>query len=241
MKTDNKGLPEDTRSETENDIKLRGTTICPGIGIGQARLLDREFFVPRNEIDASQVQSEQQRYSKAVKIVTEHLREHIEEAHAGSSLSSSLILKNHEAMLTDEQFHKAVLLRISAEYKNAAWALEVEGEKIITGLEASRSPYLISRAEDIRDLVASIVDTLSPTRRRTKSFTAEWGIGSAYLRQSFPIFGNVCPPFSLYCICHSERCPLIPCSNPTSRFWHPGHRWPERTQKICRRWGYRDC
>jgi len=72
------------------------------------------------------VQSEQKSYNEAVKAVSDHLHEHIEEAHAGSSLSSSLILKTHEAMLTDKQFHEAVLSRISTEYKNAAWALEVE-------------------------------------------------------------------------------------------------------------------
>jgi len=175
MKMDKKGLPERTRLETGNEINLRGTTICPGIGIGQVRVLDREFIVPRNEILASQVQSEQQRYSEAVKRVSDHLREHIEEAHAGSSLSSSLILKTHEAMLTDKQFHDAVLSRISAEYKNAAWALEVEGEQIITGLEASRSPYLMSRAEDIRDLVASIVDALSPTPETYKKVLRQNG------------------------------------------------------------------
>jgi len=175
MKMDEKELPEGTRLETGNEINLRGTTICPGIGIGQVRVLDREFIVPRNEILASQVQSEQQRYSKAVKLVTEHLREHIEEAHAGSSLSSSLILKTHEAMLTDKQFHDAVLSRILVEYKNAAWALEVEGEQIIAGLEASRSPYLMSRAEDIRDLVASIVDALSPTPETYKKALRQKG------------------------------------------------------------------
>ena len=159
---DEKGLHERTLFETDHEIKLKGTTICPGIGIGQVRVIDRVFIIPRKEILASQLRSEKKRYNEAVKTVSDHLHEHIEEAHAGSSLSSSLILKTHEAMLTDEQFHDAVLSRISTEYKNAAWALEVEGEKIIRGLEASRSPYLISRAEDIRDLVASIVEALSP-------------------------------------------------------------------------------
>jgi len=163
MKMDDKSLPERSRLETGNETKLKGITICPGIGIGQARVLDREFIIPRNEIHEAQVQSEQKSYTKAVKTVIDHLHEHIKEAHAGSSLSSSLILKTHEAMLTDKQFHEAVLSRISNEYKNAAWALELEGEQIIAGLESSRSPYLISRAEDIRDLVASIVDALSPT------------------------------------------------------------------------------
>jgi len=175
MKMDEKGLPERSRFKTGNEIKLRGTTICPGIGIGQARVLDREFIILRNEIHEAQVQSEQKSYREAVKTVSDHLHEHIEEAHTGSSLSSSLILKNHEAMLTDEQFHEAVLSRISTECKNASWALEVEGEKIIAGLEASRSPYLMSRAEDIRDLVASIVDALSPTPETYKKVLRQSG------------------------------------------------------------------
>jgi len=170
-----KDYTKKTLFETDHEIRLKGTTICPGIGIGQVRVIDRVFIIPRKEISASQLQSEKKRYNEAVKTVSDHLHEHIEEAHAGSSLSSSLILKTHEAMLTDEQFHEAVLSRISTEYKNAAWALEVEGEKIIRGLEASRSPYLMSRAEDIRDLVASIVDALSPTPETYKKALCQNG------------------------------------------------------------------
>ncbi len=175
MKMDEKGLPKNSQFKTGNEIKLRGTTICPGIGIGRVRVLDQEFIIPKNEILPSQVQSEQRSYTEAVKAVSDHLHEHIEEAHAGSSLSSSVILKNHKAMLTDEQFHEAVLSRIATEYKNAAWALEVEGEQIIARLDASRSPYLMSRAEDIRDLVASIVDALSPTPEMYKKASQKNG------------------------------------------------------------------
>ena len=175
MKMDEKGLPEPTWFETGNGIKLSGTTICPGIGIGRVRVIDREISVLRKKITSDQVQSEQQRYSEAVKTVSDHLYEHIKEAHAGSSLSASLILKNHEAMLTDDQFHDAVRSRISVEYKNAAWAIEDEGRQIIAGLEASRSPYLKSRAEDIRDLVESIVDALSPTPETYKKVLRQKG------------------------------------------------------------------
>jgi phosphoenolpyruvate-protein kinase (PTS system EI component) len=140
--------------EARNEVKLEGTTICPSIGVGRVRVLDRELVIPRNRIPAGQVQWEQQRYSEAVKTVGGHLREHIEEDHSGSLLSASLILMNHEAMLTDKQFHEAVRSRILAESRNAAWALELEAKKIIIRLEASRSPYLKSRAEDVRDLTA---------------------------------------------------------------------------------------
>ena len=173
MKMDEKGLPERIRFETGDEIELRGTTICPGIGIGRVRVLDRELVIPRNKIPAGQVQSEQQRYSEAVKTVGDHLRQHIEEDHPDSSLSASLILKNHEAMLTDEQFHDAVRSRIVAESKNAAWALELEAKKIIVRLEATRSPYLESRAEDVRDLVASIINALCSTPETYKKVLAQ--------------------------------------------------------------------
>ena len=66
MKMDEKGLPERTQFETGNEIKLSGTTICPGIGIGRVRVIDREISLLRKKIASDQVQSEQQRYSQAV-------------------------------------------------------------------------------------------------------------------------------------------------------------------------------
>jgi phosphotransferase system enzyme I (PtsI) len=167
-KMDEKGAPERIRFGSGDEVELRGTTICPGIGIGTARVLDRELVVLRMKIPADQVQAEKKRYNQAVKLVSDHLLEHIKENHSDSSLSESLILKSHQTMLTDEQFHDAVRSRIVAESKNAAWALELEARNIIAQLEASRSPYLVSRAEDVRDLVSSIVNALSSTPQTYK-------------------------------------------------------------------------
>ncbi|HUT73038.1 MAG TPA: phosphoenolpyruvate--protein phosphotransferase [Desulfatiglandales bacterium] len=165
---DKKGAPERLHFGSGDEVALRGVTICPGIGIGQVRVLDRGIAVPRTQITPDQVQSEQKRYNKAVKLVSDHLYEHIEEDHPDSSLSALLILKNHQAMLTDEQFHEAVRSRIAAESKSAAWALELEAHKIVANLEASRSPYLKSRAEDVKDLVANIASALSSTPQMYK-------------------------------------------------------------------------
>jgi phosphoenolpyruvate-protein kinase (PTS system EI component) len=151
-KMDEKGAPEHIHSRSGDEIELRGITICPGIGIGRVRVLDRRRVFPRTKIPADQVQTEKQRYDQALQLVSDHLLEHIKEDHADSSLSASMILKSHQAMLTDEQFHDAVRSRIVDEFKSATWALELEAMKIITQLEASRSPYLASRAEDVRDL-----------------------------------------------------------------------------------------
>ena len=126
MKMYTKGLPDRTRLETENEIKLAGTTICPGIGIGRVRVLGRELVVPRRDIQEDQIRAEKERYSQAVQLVSDHLLEHIKGDHSDSSLSASLILKSHQTMLMDEQFHDAVRSRIVAESKNAVWALELQ-------------------------------------------------------------------------------------------------------------------
>jgi len=167
-KMDGKGTPEHIRSRSGDELELRGTTIYPGIGVGRVRVLDRERVVSKGKIPADQVQAEKQRYNRAVQLVSDHLLEHIQEDHSDSSLSASMILKSHQAILTDEQFHDAVRSRIVAELKNAALALELEARKIITQLEASRSPYLASRSEDVRDLVSSIAHALSSTPKTYK-------------------------------------------------------------------------
>jgi phosphotransferase system enzyme I (PtsI) len=172
-KMDEKGAPEHIHLGSEDEIELRGTTICPGVGIGKVRVLDRERVVLRSKIPADQARAEIQRYNQAVQLVSDHLLEHIQEDHSYSSLSASMILKSHQAILTDEQFHDAVRSRIVAELKNAAWALELEARKIIVQLEASRSPYLASRAEDVRDLVSSIVHALSSTPKTYKKALLE--------------------------------------------------------------------
>jgi hypothetical protein len=41
-KMNEKAAPECTRIETDKEIRLEGTTICPGIGIGRVRALDQK-------------------------------------------------------------------------------------------------------------------------------------------------------------------------------------------------------
>ena len=66
-------MGENKADEHSDEIELRGTTICPGIGIGRVRVLDRERAVSRGKISSDQAQAEQQRYNKAVKLVSDHL------------------------------------------------------------------------------------------------------------------------------------------------------------------------
>ena len=61
------------------EIVLKGTTICPGVGIGKAHIVREDINIPRCKIADDQVGREQKRYKQAVKLITKNLHEHIEE------------------------------------------------------------------------------------------------------------------------------------------------------------------
>jgi len=61
-------------------------------------------------------------------------------------------------MLADEQFHDNVRKRIATDHKNAPWAVEDEGQKLIKEFETTRNPYFQARAEDVLDMVNMFTD-----------------------------------------------------------------------------------
>lgn len=148
-------------TEVEHEIVLRGVTICPGVGIGTVRLVDQELDAVKYVLQPAQVLGEQKRYRLAVTTIGERLRQHIEQYHEGSASQSSALLRAHEMMLNDEEFHGHVAERIALEHMNAEWAVEEEGKSLVARFEKMRNPYFQARAEDIRDLVSHILRTLS--------------------------------------------------------------------------------
>jgi len=152
---------ESRAKESDREVILKGTTICPGIGIGIVRCVDPETVIARKVIEPGHVSVEQERYSRAVRTVGEQLHQHIEEYHGVSVSQATTILNAHEMMLNDEDLHNRVVEHIASELKNAEWAIEEEGESLIRQFEKARDPYFQARAEDVRDLVDHILQVLS--------------------------------------------------------------------------------
>ena len=68
-------------THAQEDTTLKGTVICPGIGIGRVELVDTAVAIPHQYITAKGVEAEQHRYSQAVEEVRRHLRAHIQAIH----------------------------------------------------------------------------------------------------------------------------------------------------------------
>jgi len=154
--------PKTEAAESEKgEVRLTGTTICPGVGIGRAYMLDRDVVPTRDITTPDHVPNEQERYSGAIKTAYDQLREHVQEAHQTRFNQAAMILGMHQAMLADDSFHGRVRERIASDHKNAEWALEEEAAQLVRQLEQTRDPYFRARAEDVRDLVNTILSILS--------------------------------------------------------------------------------
>jgi len=146
------------------EVRLEGISICPGIGMGRVYMAQTVQKVPQYFIDKSQIENEQGRYRRAVDEIKESLHEHVELTHKSPYFNTSQILKIHELMVEDKQFHDAIHMRIARDNKNAEWAVYEESERILDGLDKSGDEYFQARSEDILDMVSNIISALSGSK-----------------------------------------------------------------------------
>jgi len=156
------GVQEPMSSTVDpSEIVLRGSSICPGIGIGFAHVVDRVPSVQPTSIDPGQVAAEQRRYTAAVAATLSQLHEHVAVLHGSTFPEAEVILGVHQAILRDESFHDQVRKRIAAELKSAEWCLWQKASDLIAQFSTMRNPYFEARGEDIRDMGHNLIDALS--------------------------------------------------------------------------------
>jgi phosphotransferase system enzyme I (PtsI) len=143
------------------EVRLQGVSICPGIAIGQIRIVDVEIPIPQDDVDSPRVAAEQERYSRAVQTALQRLPEHMANVHGSASSEAEAIFEVHQAILADESFHDKVRARIAAERKSAEYCLEQEAIGLISVFDGMKDPYFKARGEDIRDLAYNLLAVLS--------------------------------------------------------------------------------
>ena len=143
------------------EVVLRGSPICPGIGIGRVHLADFDLAVPHGQIAPQQVAAEQQRYTAAAQTTKSRLRDHVAAVHGNPVHEAKAILEVHQAMLGDESFHGQVRKRIATEQRSAEWCLQQEATSLIQQFDSMSDPYFAARSEDVRDMAHNLIDVLS--------------------------------------------------------------------------------
>lgn len=143
------------------EVVLTGVVVCPGLGIGNAHRVDTDIEVARREITADEVGAEQERYGKAVRAAQEHVQDHIRAIHQDTPEHAAVVFEAHRAILRDEEFHTRVRTHIAQEHRNAEWALQEEGARLMSEFEELRDSFFRSRMEDVRDMVTTVLEILA--------------------------------------------------------------------------------
>jgi len=151
---------EDPNQRFKEEV-LHGTSICPGIAIGQIHVVDVDVSIPQTRIDSGKTTTEQDRYTQAVEAAKQHLRNHVESMHTNSSVEAQTIFDIHQTILADEYFHNLVRGCIEQQGMCAEFCLDQEAQTVITQFNNMRDPYLQSRGEDIRDMAQNLLAFLS--------------------------------------------------------------------------------
>lgn len=111
-------------SHCDDDVRLQGVSICPGIGIGRIRKVDLDIPIPQDNLDLSGIAAEQDRYSRAVETARRHLPEHVATVHGDPLPEAKAIFGVHQAILAGESLHSKVRNRIAAEWKRPEFSYE---------------------------------------------------------------------------------------------------------------------
>jgi phosphoenolpyruvate-protein phosphotransferase (PTS system enzyme I) len=137
--------------------RFPGRVISPGIAFGYARVAEPLSFPSSPPtIAAEDAEAEVARLAQARALVREHLDEHVRAVHAPPTEELPQIFAAHLLMLDDEGFFDSIAERIRTRWLSADRALEEAFSAAAGRLAASEDCYLRSRAEDLRDICASL-------------------------------------------------------------------------------------
>lgn len=170
--------------DTHDEVVLQGASICPGIGFGQAYLVDPVLPIMSTKLTPQQVRAEKERYTAAVNATKHLLHEHITIVHGDETPDTKAILHVHEAILNDDSFHDLVRKRIAADKNNAEWSLWQEGNDLISRFSAMRDPYFAARSEDIRDMAYNLLGVLSGGKSKASQLTEKERVFASYYLHS---------------------------------------------------------
>ncbi len=139
-------------------LEFAGISASPGIAIGKAFLfLDENLAVPRHDILPSQVDSEYQRFQKALARAAQEVR--------SLGTQESPVVEAHLLMLEDPELALAVRSGLQRERRNVEWILAQVVEDFAGRLGESTSGYLKERTLDVRDVGRRILEQLLERHR----------------------------------------------------------------------------
>lgn len=148
------------RQGQEQGDKIKGVAVSPGVAIGRVVLLDRKVSWPRRDLGGDEIESEHQRFSRAVTAVESRLQDVRDHLDSDIAEYASLI-DSHILMLRDNMIFNKTVALIEEEMINAEWALYKVLEKVEARFATVVDEYLRERFQDVRQVAERILRELA--------------------------------------------------------------------------------
>jgi phosphotransferase system enzyme I (PtsI) len=139
-----------------------GIPASAGIAIGKAFLYLEDDFpeIPRYAIRKAQVDSEWERFGKAVAEAVKEVQALHEQAFQEMSREQADIFKAHLLMLEDIEFHDQLKNKLKNNLQNIEWIIWELSHELTQKLMASPDPLFRERAVDISDVSRRVINKL---------------------------------------------------------------------------------
>ncbi len=153
-------MPDSKRS---GERTYRGIPVSPGICRGKVFVLGRpdRQVIPRIELPAEELPNQISRLEEALRHTREQIHEVQHHLAQGMGSDEASIFEAHLLLLQDPMILEEVTSTINEERVTAEWAFHMVVEKFGKMLSAVDDEYLRSRAADLRDVSARVLDNLA--------------------------------------------------------------------------------
>ncbi|MED5358808.1 MAG: phosphoenolpyruvate-utilizing N-terminal domain-containing protein [Pseudomonadota bacterium] len=149
------------------ELFFDGVGVAAGIAIGPAHVVESGALnVPEYRIQRKQVDSEIARFQAAIENARdqiETLRSKTRKLPPAVAEELGFLLDAHMQMLAGSRLVRGVEQRIEQDRRNAEAAVQSEISKIVRGFAELDDIYMAARMQDIRDVGARIIRSLTET------------------------------------------------------------------------------
>jgi len=144
------------------ETTLNGIPASPGIAFGEAFVINVDDVpVSEEHIAADRVDAEIEKFLAALAKTERELQKLVNSLEEEIGEEHGKILDSHRMILRDELVRNDTIKMIKERRVNAAFALTLVLEKVLTTFAAIKDEYLKERAEDIRDVRRRVIRNLA--------------------------------------------------------------------------------
>jgi phosphotransferase system enzyme I (PtsI) len=151
---------DDAKTE-KKEITFNGIPASPGIAFGEAFVVNVEDLpVAEEHIGAGEVDAEIAKFEDALAQTEKELLKLVRTLEEEIGEEHGKILDSHRLILRDELVRSETIKMIKEQKVNAAYALSLVLDKVLTTFANIKDEYLKERSEDIRDVRRRVIRNL---------------------------------------------------------------------------------